>query len=120
MSRRLMIVIATSFTLGVWFYPSAAVADNVPSWDVTASCRGAASAGYVQDTSQNFKNCLDSEQRTREQLNKNWSTFPAADRIECVKAQTFEPTYTELATCLEMKRDIQNGAKPADAVPQKR
>jgi hypothetical protein len=63
---------------------------------------------------------LSLEQRTREQLNKNWSTFPAADRIKCVKTQTFSPTYSELATCLEMKRDIVNGAKPADAVPQKR
>jgi len=120
MSRRLMIAIATGATLGVWFYPSAAVADSVPSWDVTASCRGAAEAGYTQDTDANLKRCLDSEQRTREQLNKNWSTFPAADRIKCVKTQTFSPTYTELATCLEMKRDLANSAKPADAVQQKR
>ena len=119
MSRRLMIAIAISSTLGVW-YQSAAVADSVPRWDVSASCRGAAQAGYQQDTKENLQRCLDTEQRTRDQLSKNWSTFPAADRIECVKAQTFEPTYTELATCLEMKRDIQNGAKPADAVPQKR
>ena len=61
-----------------------------------------------------MKRCLDSEQRTREQLNK---TFPAADRIKSVKTQTFSPTYSELATCLEMKRDLENGAKPADAVP---
>ena len=120
MSRRLVIAIATSSTLGVWFYPSAAVADSVPSWDVTASCRGAAEAGYVQDTKVNLQRCLDSEQRTREQLNKNWSTFPEADRLKCVKTQTFSPTYSELATCLEMKRDLENSAKPADAVPQKR
>ena len=120
MSRRLMIVIATGSTLGVWSYPSAAVADSVPSWDVTASCRGAAEAGYMQDTNVNLKRCLDSEQRTREQLNKNWSTFPAADRVKCVKTQTVSPTYTELATCLEMKRDIKNSAKPTDAVPARK
>jgi hypothetical protein len=120
MLRRLVIVIATSSTLGVWFYPSAAVGDSVPRWDVTASCRGAAEAGYAQDTKENLKRCLDSEQRAREQLDKAWSTFPAADRMRCVKTQTFSPTYTELATCLEMKRANQSGAKPADAVPQKR
>ena len=120
MSRRLMIAIATRSTLGVWPCQSAAVADSVPSWDVTASCRGAAQAGYMQDTDANLKRCLDSEQRTREQLNKNWPTFPAADRIKCVKSQTFSPTYPELATCLEMKRDLANGAKPADAVPQRK
>jgi hypothetical protein len=120
MSRRLMIAIATGSTLGVWLSQSAAVADSVPSWDVTASCRGAAQAGYMQDTNENLKRCLDTEQRTREQLNKNWLTFPAADRTKCVKTQTFSPTYTELATCLEMKRDIENGAKPAGAVPQRK
>ena len=120
MSRRLMIAIATGSTLGVGVCQSAAVADSVPSWDVTASCRGAAEAGYTQDTKVNLQRCLDSEQRTREQLNKNWSTFPAADRLKCVKTQTFSPTYSELATCLEMKRDLVNSAKPADAVPLKR
>ena len=73
----------------------------------------------MQDTSDNLKRCLGEEQRTREQLNKDWSTFPAADRVKCVKTQTFSPTYTELATCLEMQRDIKNGAKPADAMPRR-
>jgi hypothetical protein len=65
--------------------------------------------------------CLASEQRTREELNKNWSTFPAADRISCVKSLTFSPTYTELVTCLEMRRDVKNmrDAKPADTKPQR-
>jgi len=119
MSRRLMIAIAISSTLGVW-YQSAAAADSVPRWDVTASCRGAAQAGYQQDTKENLQRCLDTEQRTRDQLSKNWSTFPAEDRMRCVKTQTFSPTYSELATCLEMKRDIKNSANPADVAPQKK
>ena len=119
MSRQLMIAIA-AVPVGMWFSSSEATADSVPSWDVTTSCRGAAEAGYVQETSANLKRCLDSEQRTREQLNKDWSTFPAADRIRCVKTQTFSPTYSELATCLEMKRDLRNAAKPADAMPQRK
>ena len=96
-----------------------AVADGVPSWDVTPSCRGAASAGYIEQTKERLKGCLESEQRTHEALNKNWSTFPAVDRIYCVQSLiSFEPTYTELATCLEMRRDVKNigGTKPADAI----
>jgi hypothetical protein len=119
MSRRLMIAVAT-VSVGIWFCPSGAVADSVPSWDVTTSCRGAAEAGFGQDANANVKQCLDSEQRAREQLTKDWSTFPAADRVKCVKTQTFSPTYTELATCLEMNRDLRNGAKPADAMPQRK
>jgi hypothetical protein len=74
----------------------AAVADSVPSWDLTASCRAAGTVAFSQMPSERVKRCLASEQRTREELAKNWSTFPAADRIGCVKSLTFSPTYTEL------------------------
>jgi hypothetical protein len=60
------------------------------------------------------------EQLTREELNKNWSTFPAIDRIACVESLTFSPTYTELVTCLEMRRNVRNSrdAEPADSKPR--
>jgi hypothetical protein len=99
----------------------AAVADSgVPSWDVTASCRAAASIAASQTPGERLTSCLASEQRTREELNKNWSTFPADDRLGCVKSLTFSPTYTELVTCLEMRRDVKKmrGANPADTNPR--
>ena len=119
MPRQLMIAIAIGCTLGGWFCNSVIAADGVPSWDVAASCRGATVAGYTQDPKVRLKRCLDSEQQTRAELVKNWSTFPTADRIRCVKAQTFSQAYSELATCLEMQRDLENAAKPA-AVPQRK
>jgi hypothetical protein len=119
MSRRFMIAVAIAF-VGIWFCPSYAAADSVPNWDVTTSCRGAAEAGFVQDTATNLKRCIDSEQHTRELLTKDWSSFPASDRTKCVKIQTFSHTYSELATCLEMNRDIRNAAKPAGAMPQRK
>ena len=130
MLRRLIIAIATVSALGISFCPTdasarqtraAPVADDVPSWDITASCRAAASVAYNQTPGDRLQSCLASEQRTREELNKNWSTFPAADRISCVKSLTFSPTYTELVTCLEMRRDVKNSrdAKPADTNPRR-
>ena len=129
MLRRLIITIAAASALGISFCPTdasarrtrAAVADGVPSWDQTASCRAAASVASGQTPSDRLTSCLASEQRTREELNKNWSPFPAADRIGCVKSLTFSPTYTELVTCLEMRRDVKNlrDAKPADTKPQR-
>ena len=128
--RRLIIAIAASPALAISFCPTdasarrtrAALADGVPSWDLTASCRAAASVSVSQTPSERVNSCLASEQRTREELNKNWSTFPAADRIGCVKSLTFSPTYTELATCLEMRRDVRKArdAKPADTKPSQR
>jgi hypothetical protein len=98
----------------------APVADTVPSWDVTASCQAAARVAYNATPSERLQSCLASEQRTRDELNKNWSTFSAADRISCVKSLTFSPTYTELMTCLEMRRDVANSrdAKPGNTNPR--
>ena len=128
MLRRLIIAIAATSALGISFYPTdasarrtrAAVADAVPSWDVTASCRAAGSIAFGQTPSERVTTCLASEQRTREELTKYWSTYPAEDRIGCVKSLTFSPTYTELVTCLEMRRDVRvlRDAKPADTNPR--
>src|SRR5262245_18645842 len=126
-----VLALAAASALVVSFCPTdalarrtrAAVADGVPSWDLTASCRAAGSIGGSDQTpDERMKSCLATEQRTREQLNTNWSTFPAADRIGCVKALTFSPSYTELVTCLEMRRDVRNlrgDAKPADTKPSR-
>ena len=129
MLRRLTIAIASVSALGISFCPtyasarrtSVAVSGSVPSWDVTASCRAAGSIAFGQTPSERVTTCLASEQRTREEITKNWSTFPAADRIGCVKSLTFSPTYTELLTCLEMRRNVKKSrdAKPADTKPQR-
>src|SRR4029453_3917769 len=83
MLRRLIIAIAVASALGISFYPTdasarrtrAAVADSVPSWDLTARRRAAASAGYSETPNERVKSCLASEQRTREEITKNWSNF---------------------------------------------
>jgi hypothetical protein len=92
-----------------------AIANDVPKLNVAPSCRGAAQSGFIATTEERLKTCIDTEQRTREQLSKDWSKFPADDRTFCVSSISgFEPTYSELATCLEMKRDLKN-TKPGEA-----
>jgi hypothetical protein len=90
----------------------------VPHWDVTASCKGAAAAaGEGEQGQARLKGCMESEARTREMLEKSWTGFAAKDRAQCIKTiQWFEPTYTELAACLEMGRD----AKGQPITPLKR
>ena len=42
------------------------------------------------------------KKETREKLAVDWSSYPAADRTNCIESiKWFEPTYTELAACLE-------------------
>jgi hypothetical protein len=60
----------------------------------------------LQQTS--FQQCVQSEQATRDEIKKSWSTFSASDKSHCVAlAKTGgESSYTELLTCMEMARDV--------------
>jgi hypothetical protein len=82
------------------------VADQVPRLDVTPSCR--ASANGILGVKQDIDSCLQSENGARDQLAQQWNTFTPADRDSCTRLTTLGGTggtYTELITCLEMKRD---------------
>jgi hypothetical protein len=88
------------------------VADGVPEWDVTSSCRAGAVATQGASAETRLKACIDSEHRTRDKLASEWSTFPAADQIRCINAiKWFSPTYTELASCLERNRDSRKASE---------
>jgi hypothetical protein len=89
-------------------------ADGVPKLDVTPSCQGAAKSGYISTTEDRLKMCIESEMQTRQKLEEQWPKFPAVDRVNCMDSiKNFQPTYSELATCLEMKRDLRD-TKPPD------
>jgi len=94
-----------SFLSLIFFGTTAIAADAVPTINVRPSCQAAASGmiGLKQD----IDVCLRSEQNVRDQLAKEWTQFPAADRASCTRLTTMSRagTYTELLTCLEMKRD---------------
>jgi hypothetical protein len=51
---------------------------------------------------------VQSEQATRDEIKKEWSTFTTADKTNCVAlAKTGgESSYTELLTWMEMARDV--------------
>jgi hypothetical protein len=84
--------------------------DDVPTLDVRPVCRGIASQSELEAGLQrtNFEQCVQSEQATREQIKKEWSSFSTADKSHCVSlAKTGgESSYTELLTCMEMARDV--------------
>jgi len=93
-----------------------AVADGVPNRELTSSCRTAAISGFAsgENTDQRTKSCLESEKGTREKLAADWSKFPAAERTRCIGSiKWFNPTYTELITCLEMYDQVRSARKNA-------
>ena len=90
------------------------VADSVPTLDVEQVCQGIAQQGGVSfhdtDTTEEKKNCLDSEKAIRAELVKQWSSFTSTDKTACTNESRMggESSYTELLTCLEMARDVRN------------
>jgi hypothetical protein len=82
-----------------------AASAQVPTINIDPSCRAAAAgaAGLTQD----FESCRKSELAARDTIAQQWNDFPAADRSNCHRLTTIGTpgTYTEMLTCLEMKRD---------------
>jgi hypothetical protein len=91
--------------------PTAALAQSgIPTVDIKNTCKLAASAmvqlmgGTTAGNDQEI--CLGSEQRARDQLVKDWSTYSATDRSRCVRTNVYLPSYVEWLTCLDMERDV--------------
>jgi hypothetical protein len=117
MSRALATVLAALCLSGL-----SARSDDVPTLDVNPVCHGIAMQGELEAGLQqtSFKRCIQSEQETREQLKKQWSTFSASDKSHCVAlAKTGgESSYTELITCMEMARDVRKLRSDANSLPE--
>jgi hypothetical protein len=82
-----------------------AVADQVPTFDVNPTCRGADAAAGAGGRGSDV--CVRSELSARDQLGQQWAQFPEADRTRCVRlaSMTAMPSYIQVLTCLEMARD---------------
>lgn len=86
------------------FHLIVAAGAGVPTLDLNSSCRAAAAAQIVPMA--RMHECTETEQRARDQLVEKWKDFTSADRASCVGSMiNFEPTYTELLTCLEIAND---------------
>ena len=92
------------------------IADNVPRYDVGASCLGAAKQldGRVgPDTTalsvqERAARCVKTEEDARTKLVAVWPEFEAAERSACIGASSSggRPSYVELLVCLGVKREV--------------
>ena len=83
---------------------TAAYAVDVPTLDVSRTCTPIAGDKTIAiDT----ERCFKTERQAREQLAREWTSFPAANRSLCTQTATMGgmASYVALITCLEMKRD---------------
>jgi len=88
---------------------------DVPKLNFTPSCR--AQAAGALGVKQDIDICIRSENQARDEVARQWNNFPSADRASCTNLTTLGATggtYTELLTCLEMKRDVRKLPKTDD------
>jgi hypothetical protein len=83
----------------------AACAHGPPELDVSTSCRAAARGSVTVGGDKQA--CLNDERTAKDALAKDWSSFSAISRTQCVGMNRTggPPSYVELLVCLEIMRD---------------
>jgi hypothetical protein len=87
----------------------AALAQDVPTLDVSTLCRAEAKAAPNL-----AEPCMSDQKRAREDLVRQWSQFTPSERTSCLQVVNSIPgmqSYIELLTCLQMKRDVRTQPK---------
>ena len=81
-----------------------AVADRLPAFDVSRSCKLDVAATTGLSVDQSLKTCVNDENRARQQLASQWSKFSASGRSQCLPLEGIggTPSYVSLLTCLQM------------------
>jgi hypothetical protein len=83
------------------------VADTVPRYDVTTTCRKAVALAGGGPEGRSVDSCVAGEEEAHKDLDKQWAELPTGERTQCIwtVAVGGPPSYVELLVCLEMMRD---------------
>ena len=88
---------------------------QIPTINIQETCRKAAdvmlnlAVGGDGRTGPNDQQiCLESENKARDQINKNWSNYQASDREGCIQTRVYLPSYVEWLTCFEMNKVVRD------------
>jgi hypothetical protein len=81
-----------------------AVADQVPAFDIARSCKLDTAATSGSSVDQSLKNCVNDENRARQELVSQWPKFSASSKAQCIPLEGIggDPSYVSLLTCLQM------------------
>jgi hypothetical protein len=81
---------------------------SIPDFNIEASCRHVSGMEAGSPGS-----CVADEQGARNELQKDWAQFTAADRSSCAQVSGSDglPSYVELLTCLQMSADARKLSK---------
>jgi hypothetical protein len=105
--KKLAILVSIAMT-SLCTQQAIAGADEVPTLDVSKSCRTDA---QTYPTGGGDASCLAQEQKAREVLVSQWTQFAPENRANCMQAATDiagAQSYVELLTCLQMAKDVKS------------
>jgi hypothetical protein len=86
-------------------------ADKAPAFNVEPTCRATVTEGM-----ETTKSCENDEKIAQQQLSKEWGQFAVSDRTMCTDlVKSYDPSYVELLSCLEMMRDAKTPPRGQDA-----
>lgn len=88
------------------------VSEQVPVFDVSVSCRAAATAGMAADES--YRSCMSDERSAREELLRGWTSF-AAKRSQPLHHRGLGGRIAELRRTAGVSADVARRRKDADA-----
>ena len=80
-----------------------------PTIDVQKTCReniGALRSLLGADILQTEDVCVSDEHSARDELVKEWASYPALAKSLCIQPQEYLPGYVEWLTCIQMTRDV--------------
>ncbi len=94
---------------------SISVAQQLPTFDIEATCRAAHSLG--PEDRDPYQGCMKDEGAARSELQRQWAQVEAANRATCVEETGIGgyPSYVEVLTCLQM-----DGGAPTTALKARR
>jgi len=88
---------------------ASAASAGIPTVDIGTTCREsdkAIASIFGPGTQQTFDNCMKQENDAREQIVKNWKSYPSGGRQRCVNTTGYMPSYVEWLTYLEMEQSV--------------
>jgi hypothetical protein len=105
---RLLAILILSSLAPLCAQQAQAGADDLPTFDVSKSCRTDTQA---YPTAGGDSSCVSDERKAREVLVGQWTQFAPENRANCMQAATDIPgaqSYVELLTCLQMGKDVKS------------
>jgi hypothetical protein len=88
---------------------------QVPTIDLQITCKAASGVMLAlmggSTSANDLQICIDTENKAREQMVKDWGTYDPSDRGGCIQPHVYLPSYVEWLTCFEMNKVVREARK---------